>query len=400
MATTRIRGVGDERPQAVRLRDQARDRAPPRQRRVRESIVCGVRASVARYRSHVDEYLSPRRGRRASSEAARQAANRSRGFRSEDRDRDFAFRERAAPRGGRILGKIAGLEVTETTLKVRAVDDLKAHYPLPLLLRLANLPRSTFYDHRRRLCRPDSRTDIKEAIRDAFAAAKSAYGHRRIRAVLHRQGWTVSKKTVLKLMRELGLQCPVRRRKRYNSFRGDVGEASENVLNREFATKSRHTKWVTDVTEFTIGTTKVYLSPVMDLHDNRIISTTAGPSPSVKMVTDGLRLALDTLSPGEKPLVHSDQGFQYRHTLWRDTLRKAGLTQSMSRKGTCLDNAAMEGFFSHLKEEWFRIQKPETVDEFHAGLNDYLRWWNTTRLQQRLGYLSPDEYRDQIGAIT
>ena len=178
------------------------------------------------------------------------------------------------------------------------------------MLQLADLPRSTFYDHRRRLNRSDTRAGIKEAIRAAFEEAKSTYGHRRVRAVLLRQGWTVSKKTVLKLMRELGLQCP-----------------------------------------------------------------------------------------GEKPLVHSDQGFQYRHSLWQDTLAKAGLTQSMSRKGTCLDNAVMEGFFSHLKEEWFRIQKPETVDEFHTGLNDYLSWWNTTRIQQRLGYLSPDEYRAHTTAI-
>ena len=282
---------------------------------------------------------------------------------------------------------------------MRAVDDLKAHYPLPLLLQLADLPRSTFYDHRRRLSVSDTRAGIKEAIRDAFKAANSAYGHRRILAVLLRQGWQVSKKTVLKLMRELGLQCPVRRRKRYNSFRGEVGEAADNVLNRQFATESRHTKWVTDVTEFNIGASKVYLSPVLDLHDNRVISATAGPSPSVKMVTDGLRMAIDTLNPDEKPLVHSDQGFQYRHTLWRDTLRGAGLTQSMSRKGTCLDNAVMEGFFSHLKEEWFRIQKPETLDEFHTGLTDYLGWWNTTRTQERLGYLSPDEYRAQTTAI-
>ena len=267
------------------------------------------------------------------------------------------------------------------------------------MLQIADLPRSTFYDHRRRLSRPDTKADIKEAIRGAFEAANSAYGHRRILAILTRQGWTVSKKTVLKLMRELGLHCPVRRRKRYNSFRGDVGEAADNVLNRQFGTKARHTKWVTDVTEFNIGATKVYLSPVLDLHDNRIISATAGASPSVKMVTDSLRMAINTLDPGEKPLVHSDQGFQYRHTLWRDTLHKAGLSQSMSRKGTCLDNAAMEGFFSHLKEEWFRIQKPETLDEFHAGLTDYLRWWNTTRIQQRLGYLSPDEYRAQTTAI-
>lgn len=200
-------------------------------------------------------------------------------------------------------------------------------------------------------------------------------------------------------MRELGLRCLVRRRKRYNSFRGDVGQAAENVLDRQFAAETAHTKWVTDVTEFNVGTTKVYLSPVLDLHDSRIISATAGPSPSVKMVTDSLRMAIDTLRPDEKPLVHSDQGFQYRHTLWRDTLRGAGLTQSMSRKGTCLDNAVMEGFFSHLKEEWFRIQKPETVEEFHVGLTDYLEWWNTTRLQERLGYLSPDEYRTQLAAI-
>lgn len=282
---------------------------------------------------------------------------------------------------------------------MRAVDDLKAHHPLPLLLQIADLPRSTFYDHRRRLSREDSRAGIKEAIRDAFKAANSAYGHRRILAILLRQGWTVSKKTVLKLMRELGLQCPVRRRKRYNSFRGEVGEAADNVLHRQFATDARHTKWVTDVTEFTVGTTKVYLSPILDLYDNRIISATAGPSPSVKMVADSLRMAIDTLGPGEKPLVHSDQGFQYRHTLWRDTLTGAGLAQSMSRKGTCLDNAVMEGFFSHLKEEWFRIQKPTTLDEFHAGLTDYLEWWNTTRIQQRLGYLSPDEYRTQTTAI-
>ncbi|RFA11725.1 transposase, partial [Subtercola boreus] len=275
-------------------------------------------------------------------------------------------------------------------MKVRAVEDLKAHHPLPLLLQLAGLPRSTFYDHRRRLNRSDTRAGIKAAIRGAFEEAKSSYGHRRILAVLLRQGWMVSKKTVLKLMRELGLQCPVRRRKRYNSFRGEVGEASDNVLNRQFATESKNTKWVTDVTEFNVGASKVYLSPVLDLHDNRIIASTVGPSPSVKMVTDSLRMAIDTLTPDEKPLVHSDQGFQYRHNLWRDTLTTAGLAQSMSRKGTCLDNAAMEGFFSHLKEEWYRIQKPSTLDEFHTGLNNYLRWWNTTRIQQRLGYLSPD----------
>jgi putative transposase len=117
------------------------------------------------------------------------------------------------------------------------------------------------------------------------------------------------------------------------------------------------------------------------------------------MVSDSFRMAIDTLNAGEKPLVHSDQRFEYRHTRWRDTVREAELTQSMSRKGMFLDNAVVEGFFSHLQEEWFRIQKPGTLDEFHTGLTDYLRWSNTTRIQQRLGYLSPDEYLAQVSAI-
>jgi len=263
---------------------------------------------------------------------------------------------------------------------------------------VAGLSRSTLYEHRRRLNRVDKRADLKQAIDEALTAAGSAYGHRRIRAVLVRQGWRVSKKTVLKCMREMDLKCPVRRRRPYNSFRGEAGQAAANVLDRQFTAESHHTKWVTDVTEFSIGSTKVYVSPVLDRHDSRVISVMEGPSPSAKMVTDGLRLAIDTLHPHEKPLVYSDQGFEYRHILWRDTLSDAGLSQSMSRKGTCLDNAVMEGFFSHLKEEWFRFKKPKTVEQFHSRLANYLQLWNTTRIQERLGYLSPDEHRARTTA--
>ena len=205
----------------------------------------------------------------------------------------------------------------------------------------------------------------------------------------------MSKKTVLKMMRALGLRCRVRRRRRDNSFRREVGQAAENVLSRfNSRRKRKNTKWATDVTEFTIGSSKVYLSPILDLYDNRVISTTVGPSPSVKMVTDGLRTAINDLEPSEKPLVHSDQGFQYRHTLWQDTLRDAGLTQSMSRKGTCLDNAAMESFFSHLKEEWFRIREPQTLRRVSCrALRVFDLVGNSARIQKRLGYLSPNEYR-------
>lgn len=274
-----------------------------------------------------------------------------------------------------------------------AIDDLRAQFPLTVLLEVAGLARSTYYDHRQRLRRPDKHANLKQAIQQAFEAAHGAYGHRRVHAVILRQGWRVAKKTVLKLMAELELRCQVRRRRRYNSYRGDIGQAATNVLNRDFTARSEHSKWVTDVSEFHVGETKIYVSPVVDLYDNRIVSINTGTSASVKMVTDGLREAIATLPPGQRPIVHSDQGFQYRHTLWRHSLRDANLTQSMSRKGNCLDNATMESVFGHLKEEWFRIQQPSTTEEFHTGLARYVHWWNTTRIQQRLGYLSPDEHR-------
>ncbi|WP_159850565.1 IS3 family transposase [Nocardia sp. CY41] len=113
------------------------------------------------------------------------------------------------------------------------------------MLQIAHLPRSTFYDHRNRIARADRHAELKEAIGQAFEEARRAYGHRRILAILLRRGWRVSKKTVLKLMRTLGLQCPVRRRRRYNSFRGEVGQAADNVLNRQFTAAAKHTKWVT-----------------------------------------------------------------------------------------------------------------------------------------------------------
>jgi len=200
------------------------------------------------------------------------------------------------------------------------------------------------------------------------------------------------KKTVLKVMHAQGLRCLVRRRRRYNSYRGEVGTTASNILGRQFATTAPHTKWLTDVSEFVIGEAKVYVSLILDLYDNRVISVTAGLSPSVKMVTDGSHEAIANLAADEVPLVHSDQGFQYRHRLWQDALSQSGLTQSMSRKGTCLDNAVMEGFFSNLQEEWFRLTQPSTVADFYAGLHQYLAWRNSTQIQARLGFLSSDEY--------
>jgi putative transposase len=280
-------------------------------------------------------------------------------------------------------------------VRVQALIALKADFPLPVLLQVAGLARSTFFYHQGRLQAPDPREALKAALTGIFTMNHGRYGHRRIHIELVKQGWTVAKKTVLKLMRSLGLVCKVRRKKRYNSYPGEQGSIAPNVLNREFDADAPNQKWVTDVTEFSVGDRKLYLSPVMDLFDRQITSYTIGSSPNLELTNTSLRQALATLEDGQQPLVHSDQGFQYRHVTWRVLLESAGAVQSMSRQGNCYDNAVMENFFGHLKEELFHHVRFLSTDALATALHEYIRWYNAERISTKLKGLSPVQYRAQ-----
>ncbi|WP_243076409.1 IS3 family transposase [Microbacterium sp. SS28] len=280
-------------------------------------------------------------------------------------------------------------------MKVQAVISLKADHSLSVLLSVAGLARSTFFYHQARLAHPDPDADLKTAITQVFTAAKGRYGHRRVHTMLMRDGWRVARKTVLKLMRQLGLVCHVRRRRRFNSFQGEIGKVAPNLLERDFTATTPNQKWVTDVTEFRIGELKVYLSPIMDLFDRSVIAYTCGTSPTVEMTNASLRAAVGSLPQGQHPMVHSDQGLHYQHASWRQILTDAGAIQSMSRRATCLDNAVIESFFGHLKEELFHHATFASVDAFTAALHDYIAWYNTDRVSTKLKGLSPVQYRAQ-----
>lgn len=278
-------------------------------------------------------------------------------------------------------------------MKVHAVVALKAAHRLPLLLELAGLPRSTYFYHQQRLGWPDRQAPLKTAIRLIFAHAHQRYGHRRIHAVLVAQGWRVAKKTVLGLMRQLGLVCRVRQRRAYRSYRGAVGQVAPNRLARDFTAKTPNQKWVTDVTEFTVGADKLYLAAILDLFDRQIVAYRIGVAPNLELTNRTLRDALATLAPGQTPLVHSDQGSPYQHASWRALLEGAGATPSMSRKGNCLDNAVMENFFGHLKAECTRLTRFPSIAALRQALQDYLAWYNTERISTTLNNLSPMHYR-------
>lgn len=139
---------------------------------------------------------------------------------------------------------------------------------------------------------PDKYKEVKAEIITIYHENKGRYGYRRITAALRNSGIHLNHKTVQRLMKELGLVCRVRVRK-YRSYKGEVGRIAPNLLNRNFHAEKPNQKWVTDVTEFSLFGQKLYLSPVLDLHNGYLVSYTISDRPVLGMVTSMLEKAFD-----------------------------------------------------------------------------------------------------------
>lgn len=274
------------------------------------------------------------------------------------------------------------------------VDELKARFRLHHLLKATGLPKSVYYYHRKALevaC-PDS--TVKSQIRDIYHQHKGRYGYRRITCTLRLSGMEINHKRVQRLMNELGLKSKVRP-KRYRSYRGEIGKIAPDLVQRNFKADKPNQKWVTDVTEFKVGEQKVYLSPVIDLFNQEIVSYEVRKTVALPLVTDMLKSATAKLRKHEQPIVHSDQGWQYQNRLYQQHLREKGLSQSMSRKGNCLDNAVAENFFGILKTEMYHNEVFKSADDLIESIKEYIDYYNNKRIKLKLKGLSPIEYRNQ-----
>lgn len=272
--------------------------------------------------------------------------------------------------------------------------ELRQHFPLDGLLKLAGLARSTFYYQQKAAQASDKHQALKQQIGTIFTRHNGRYGYRRITATIRQLGTKVNHKTVQGLMGKLGLKSLVRPKK-YRSYKGEVGHAAENLLQRNFTTTGANEKWVTDVTEFNVCGAKLYLSPVMDLYNGEIVAFETAKRPAFELVGIMLKKALAKLKEDEKPILHSDQGWQYRMPAYQRALRDKHVVQSMSRKGNCLDNAAMESFFAVLKTEYFYLNKFSSVEDLKTGLKKYIHYYNHDRIKMKLKGLSPVQYRTQ-----
>jgi putative transposase len=272
------------------------------------------------------------------------------------------------------------------------VCGLRLQYPLDILLSVSKIARSSYYYHIKTSTVLNKYEGTKKEIDKIYNDHRGRYGYRRITMEMRNKGHVINHKTVSKLMHTLGLKSLIRRKK-YISYKGDINEAAPNLFKQDFKAEKPFLKWATDVTEFKVKDKKVYLSPIIELFNGEIISYDLSESPNFKQVSNMLEDAFKTLDGNERPTLHSDQGWQYRMTKYKQILNEQGITQSMSRKGNCYDNAIIENFFGTIKSEMFYLKKYTSVDELKNDIKEYIRYYNNDRIKINLNGMSPIKYR-------
>lgn len=270
--------------------------------------------------------------------------------------------------------------------------ELRHKYDLAILLDCANMARSTFYYYVKQSEQPDKYLELKGMIRSIYHCNKGRLGYRRITLSLHSKGQAINHKTVYRLMGCLKLKSVIRV-KRYKSYKGEQGTIAPNLLNRVFKATQPNQKWATDITEFSVSGKKLYLSPVIDLYNQEIISYELSERPDFKTVMTMLDKALKKVNKPQSLILHSDQGWHYQMKQYQHLLKQNGITQSMSRKGNCLDNAIIENFFGILKSELFYLKKYSSICDLKSDIDNYIEYYNNERIKLNLNGMSPIQYR-------
>jgi transposase InsO family protein len=265
---------------------------------------------------------------------------------------------------------------------------------LAYLLQVAGLPRSTFYCQCQASQRAAQQRAFKARIRTVFDGDKGRYGYRRITAALcNSMTQPVNHKCMQRLMQKMGLRALIRAKKRSWHVPGTSDAHVPNVLKRDFCATAPNQKWATDVTEFNVSGQKLYLSACMDPYNGEVVAYRMARRPVFELVSSMLEAALSRTNCVAGLIVHSDQGWHYKMQPYRPMLVRRGVEQSMSRRGNCFDNAAIESFFGTLKTEYFRLERPDSIDALEAGVHDYVHYYNHERIRLGLQGLSPVGYR-------
>lgn len=289
--------------------------------------------------------------------------------------------------------------------KARLIGALSQKYPVAGLCGKLSVSRGSYYYAKDALGRPDPHLELRGRIRAIFEKSRATFGSERIWHVLRvgddgLEPLRVSEKVIRRLMKEEGLKVIYRRRRRHLcAYVGEVSAHPGNLVNRRFYAEQPNRLWLTDITQFNLATYKCYLSVIIDCFDGRVVAHRLSLHPDATLANATLKDAVSSLGSEEHPIIHSDCGGHCRWPGWIELCSRYGLTRSTSKKSCSPDNAACEGFFGRLKNEFFyyRDWKGMGFSEFSRRLCGYIDYYNQERKKKSLGWRSPDEYRKALG---
>lgn len=279
----------------------------------------------------------------------------------------------------------------------KVIYSLSTKFSVSLLCDIAMVSRSGYYKWSAN--KKEIKDDFfKRKILEVYKKSKNIYGYRRIKVALKKDfELIVNKKKILRLMRELNIQSVVKKKKfKYvNPISNEYTKPMPNVLKRDFSTTGLNQKWVTDITYLHYGVPRkrAYLSALMDLYNNEIIAYKLSDSLEMEFVENTINDALNNQKNLKNLIIHSDQGCHYMSRAYRAILKKNNITQSMSRKGNCYDNACIESFFGKLKTEFVYQNKYDNKENLFKAIEEYITWYNTERFQSKLKNHTPVGYR-------
>lgn len=268
-----------------------------------------------------------------------------------------------------------------------------------MLFQIAEVNKSGYYKWlssiEKHIKKEQEEKKIIEIIKELYKKHKGCYGVERMTEALKiEKNVYCNHKKIYRIMKENGYLSVVKPKKKYTK----PGEANpkHNVLKRNFTTSCPYDKIATDVTEISMFGIKTYISPIKDLHTNMIESKEIGKSATLVTVKKMFEKIKDK-SIEEGTIFHSDQGALYNSPKFQKELEDNNFIQSMSRKGTPIDNAPMESFFSTLKSEviYNPLVKIERYEDLIKELEEYFEYYNNERIQKGLGYLTPKQFKEK-----
>lgn len=280
-------------------------------------------------------------------------------------------------------------------MRYQFIEQHKQEFPVVVICQVLGVSESGFYAWRKRPACRRQREDaqLTQQIRQVFAFHHGRYGSPRIHRELRDQGRRLSRKRVARLMHEADMSAKRKRRRVLTTKRDVTHPVAPNVLNREFTATEPNTKWVTDITYIQTAQGWLYLAVILDLYSRAVVGWSMSTSCDEELAENALHMAVVRRRPKAGLLHHSDRGCQYTSKAYRMRLSQAAVIVSMSRKGNCWDNAAMESFFGTLKEECVGSTIYASHEQARLAIFTYLEmYYNRIRRHSTLGYVSPLVY--------